>query len=158
MKTLHMAACLIASVVLISGTASPQVRPALTQDIDQPGRNTFTLRVDSTTSGVGSFTVPAGKRYVVDQYTGDCAVVNTASVLDVELVTSSNSVIGVYHAPVHYSENIGFGLVSYAGTGSGPIYADPGTTITVVVKNSTGLDSTFRGCSFVVTGHVINNP
>ena len=135
-----------------------QVRAALTQNIDEPGRNVFTLRGDTTTGGIVSFTVPADKRYVIDKYTGDCATPTSTSILDVELVTNVGGLIGFYHAPVHYTENIGFGLNSFGGTGDGPIYADPATTISVLSTVASRATSDFRGCTFILSGHVINNP
>lgn len=162
MKKFRAVAGLVAGVVALASTplptASAQTRAALTQNIDEPGRNTFALRNDVFTGGSTTFTVPAGKRYVIDQYTGDCALPNSTSVIDVELVVTSQGVAAFYHTPVHYSENVGFGLARWAGTGLGPIYADPGTTISMAASTSVATAPDFRGCGFVITGHVINNP
>ncbi len=68
-------------------------------------------------------------------------------ILDTELVTNVGGTVGFYHAPVHYTENIGFGLVAYGGTGTGPFYADPGTTISVLATVASRATADFRGCS-----------
>ena len=162
MKTLLMAAGVFAGVVLLAGvvvpTASAQVRPAVTQDVDQPGRNSLTLRTDVLSGGYVTFSVPAGKTYVIDQYTGDCAVPDGVSVVDVQLIVTNSGVNAFFHTPVHYVENVGFGLGRYGGTGSGPFYADPGSAITLIANASSGKPSDFRGCGFVVMGHLISNP
>jgi hypothetical protein len=157
-KILQLAAGLIASLTVFGVTASAQARPALTQDIDQPGRNVFSLRADVFDGGSTTFTVPAGKRYVIDRYTGDCATPNTTSLIDITVVTEVTGTNGFYRTPVHYTENVGFGLVRYGGSGEGPIYADPGTTIELSATVASAQSTDYRGCTFVISGHVINNP
>jgi hypothetical protein len=158
MKVLQLAAGLIASFGVFGVAASAQARPALTQDVDQPGRNVFTLRADPLSGGGASFAVPSNQRYVIDHYTGDCGSPSSTYMIDVELVTSSNGIIGIYHSPAHYTENVGFGLVRFGGTGDGPVYADPGSTIFINVHIASGNPSDYRGCALVVAGHFINNP
>lgn len=161
MKKLMKVAGVIAGVVVLGAamaTSASAQRPALTQDVDNPGRNVFMLRGDTTSGGIVSFVVPATQRYVIEQFTVDCAVPTTTYILDGELVTTIGGEIGFYHVPVHYTQNIGFGLNEYGGTGLGPIYADPGTAIDVLASVASRLTTDFRGCSFVLSGHVINNP
>lgn len=163
LKNVAIGAGLVLGVAVIADRAvvkpvMAQVRAALVQNIDEPGRNVFTLRGDTSSGGLVSWVVPADKRYVIEQFTADCAVPTSTYILDDELVTVVGGTIGFYHAPVHYTENIGFGLNSYGGTGAGPIYADAGTTITALATVASRQTSDFRGCSFILSGHVINNP
>jgi hypothetical protein len=146
-----------AQLAQLDGVVS-QLPVIVTRDADNPGRNVFTLRKDTSTGGVASWTVPAAKRYVIEQFTVDCATPTSTSILDAELVTIVGGTTGFYHFPVHYAENIGFGLSRFGGTGAGPFYADPGTTISALANVASRSNADFRGCSFIVSGHVINNP
>ena len=75
MKNLLIAAGMAVGVVVLAGASVPaataQVRAALTQNIDEPGRNTFALRNDVFTGGSTTFTVPAGKRLVLVVHNAD---------------------------------------------------------------------------------------
>jgi len=82
---------------------------------------------------------------VSEQYTADCAVPTSTYILDAEVVTNVAGQIGFYHLPVHYTQNIGFGLAEYGGTGLGPIYADPGTTIDFLASVESRLTTDFVG-------------
>ena len=146
MKFLSMPLGVIAGIVVLGSTLTPaasaQARPALTQDVDNPGRNTFLLRQDLYVGRSATFTVPAGKRYVIEQYTADCSTPDSDTLIDVELIAVSNLMVGMFHAPAHYSYSPStLSYARYAGTGLGPIYADPGTDITIYANRGSSKEN-----------------
>ena len=161
-RLLASAGCLAVLLVVGKIYEKPllaQVRAALVQSIDEPGRNPFVL---SSTNG--QFTVPVGKRYVVEQYSAGCNVPNTYAMTDLTLFTEFDNLQHQSHVSAHFVAPAGFqgttAINFYAATGMGPAYADGGSTITLLSYASNGsgsIESTT--CAFVsVSGHVINNP
>lgn len=103
-----------------------QVRAAVIQNMDEPGRNSFQIKLftdDGT--GVASFTVPAGKRYIVEAFAGYCFSPNTGIDL---LGIENSSVVGAY-VPVYKASVFAGG---YFGNGLVKLYGAPGETIRAV--------------------------
>src|SRR5262245_28788450 len=67
-----------------------QVRAALVQNVDEPGRNPFA--VASSSQNFGLFTVPAGKRYVIEGFSASCQVDNTGFLAVVALQAMTGGV------------------------------------------------------------------
>ena len=145
-----------------------QVRAALIQNIDEPGRTSFAFIGTATPNNPASMTfpIPAGQRYVVEQYSADCrANVSSATLTNVQLTGTANGqptftataprLVGAVLTPLQNFYN------RWVATGQGPIYADPGSTITasastndVVSVPSAGI----QACTFYLSGHTITNP
>ena len=130
-----------------------QVRAALTQNIDEPGRNSFAVLAQGSTLTFGHWTVPAGKRYVVQNYSAFCEVAVGSSVNDIELNGISGGTQAFVSAPVHYYDTFAYNI--YVGTGQGPLYLDPNTDFYLSVEPGA---PKLKDCSFSVTGYAINNP
>jgi hypothetical protein len=133
-----------------------QVRAELFQNVDEPGRNTFTL--SGTSNDHIIFSVPAGKRYVVQKYSANCTVRNNASLLNVGIRTVSDGMLASYDVAPHLAGGGRDGLSVWAGTGDGPVYAAPGSSIAILTAVSTGELLDVSACVFTVSGYVINNP
>ncbi len=137
--------------------ANAQAKPALTQNIDEPGRNAFAFTANAS-GGFASFNVPAGKRYVIDLYSVSCAFPAAGSDYLTEATAEiyTQGVVISVEAPAHFEySNVNYNF--YAATGTGPLYADPGKPIFIIAnaeKNSVFPVS----CGINVTGHIINNP
>ena len=139
-----------------------QVRAALVQSVDEPGRNTFALSGTNDTLNpyFQTFTVPAGKRYIVDQYTATCDVVASTSLTQVEIDTSVGGVTTFTSSPAHPVQVNGYvsgtQVYNYEASGLGPVYADPGTSITLFANAAAGTGgSTIKDCYFTIQGHYI---
>jgi hypothetical protein len=139
-----------------------QVRAALVQNVDEPGRNTFGLAKSNFTLNpyFASFTVPAGQRYIVEQYSATCDVVSTTSLSQVEIDTVSGGVQVFTSSPAHVVQVNGFvggqQVYNYEASGLGPAYADPGTTITLFANAVAGTGGTnIKDCYFSIQGHYV---
>lgn len=140
-----------------------QVRAALVQSVDEPGRNAFAFYQINSTSNpyFANFNVPAGRRYVVDQYKAQCDIVNTTYMSDAQIVSTVGGNTANSSAPAHLVQVNGLisgtPVNSYAGTGLGPIYADPGTTVTLFASAAAGTGgNNIKNCNFWISGHYIN--
>lgn len=150
-------------VVTISGRTALAQRPIVTQSVDEPGRNTFVLAVQSFSPNpnYASFTVPAGKRYVVDHYTAQCSVAPSNPLTEILINVVSDGVAFIATVAPHFTNTTIGGAPTnwYSGTGTGPLYADAGTTIAMVTSTSSNAAAAEPNyCNFYVSGHVINNP
>ena len=138
-----------------------QVRAALIQNIDEPGRTPFALNGSAPNASQFFFTVPASQRYVVEAYTARCDEAAPATMTDITLSGKTNGQFVALSAQPHLLQPNGAisGVAQnlYVGTGSQPLYADPGSTIGLYANDSTSGNS-MRGCEFWITGHIINNP
>ena len=159
-RLLTFAGCLAVLLVLARIYEKPllaQVRAAFVQDVDEPGRNPFALQGSASYSNSYSFSVPAVKRYVVQNVTAQCFE-NTPGVLaDIAVVGSTNGVTSRVSNQPHLQQSNGPTQNIYTGTGTQVLYADPGSLIRVFADDNLaggGIDS----CEFWVSGHVINNP
>jgi len=164
-------AVLVATVVTERWFAKPvlaQVRAAFIQNIDEPGRTSFAFIGTATANSPASmnFTVPVGQRYVVEQYSADCrANATNATLTNVQLTGVAN---GQPTFTATAPRNVGAVLTAFnnfyyrwVATGQGPIYADPGSTITASASTNDVVSfpaAGIQGCTFYLSGHVIANP
>lgn len=132
-----------------------QVRAAITQSVDEPGRNPFIFS-HFTLSSQDTFVVPAGQRYVVERFTADCFMQTGATLNDVTLVGVTGGLGAQMElTAVPHPASLFF----YRATGEGPLYADPGSTLTITAVPSNGNGpASVRSCQFYITGHAIQNP
>lgn len=129
-----------------------EVRAALTQNIDEPGRNRFALLQGGTTEGV--FTVPATQRYVLESVSFDCYIPASSTLLDVSLggtTAGTNVLVSTTGGHVY---DYGASLNAVRGTFAVRTYLDPGTEF-VIDEHTYGAKGT---CDFYVSGYAINNP
>ena len=164
-KLWTVAAALVLLAVVGKFYAKPvlaDVRAALVQNTDEPGRNVFALQGSNFTVNpyFYSVTVPAGKRYVIDQYSASCDIVSTTYMSQVEVDTVVGGVQTFTSAPAHVVQANGFvggqQVYNYEVSGAGPVYADPGTTITLFANAAAGTgDTNIKDCYFSLQGHSI---
>ena len=135
-----------------------QVRAALVENIDEPGHNAFALSGGSTYSFY-SFTVPAGKRYIIDQYSAACTVASSTQLTLLEVDTTVGGTLVTVSAPAHVLNANSPQTYRWSATGLGPVYSDPGSAITLyadVLAPQTFGSSDIKGCNFYIQGHAVN--
>lgn len=160
-RTLRAAARSAATMLLVSSLpvapSLAQTRAALTQNVDEPGRNIFVLTGKSGPSGDFTFTLPPGKRYVIELYSGACAAKQGVTVVDLHIDATALGVTATFStASPHFQVNLGMGDKLFGGTGQGPIYADPGTQVVMHAGSATGAEVYY--CNYYLSGHTIANP
>ncbi len=138
-----------------------QVRAALVQNVDEPGRNPFAFSETASGDGGAVFNVPAGKRYVVQQFSEACQR-NRGTPAVVFLSGRTNSTSVFLFAPATVTPNgtspNGASSYLYSATGTTPLYADPGSTLQIAIETDILSSTELASCSFSVSGYVINNP
>jgi hypothetical protein len=154
-KLLTLAAVLVLLAVLGDLYAKPllaQIRAALVQNVDEPGRNPIGLSVNADSSET-FWSVPGGKRYVIEQYTAFCEVSNTGFLTSVELSVSTGGALVSATTPAFVSYTISDGNVVWGASSTTRLYADPNTTLTFA-----GVGSSIKNCSVSVSGYAISQP
>lgn len=165
-RLLTFAATLAILLVLAKIYEKPllaQVRAALVQNVDEPGRNALVLSGNSDGLNPRVFlTVPAGKHYVIDQYSGSCDVQSGFSLTNVALNAIAGGVRSTSSVAPHYQQydgNSGGVLVNYwVGTGMGPVYADGGGTLEVEFSDNSTTGNVVKTCYANIVGHLVSNP
>ena len=161
-KLLICAAALLVVAGLVHRFEKPvlaQVRAALVENTDEAGRSPLELYVAGTTQG--SWTVPAGVRWVVQSFTATCNVDNTLTMTNVFLFDQNGGQLFTLSAVPHFVDangvDGGHTVNLWSGTGSGTLYADAGTTVSINAATA-NFTSGLEFCEFTVQGHVISNP
>ena len=129
--------------------------PTLTQNVDEPGRNPFQLSANMNLAPEQgtSFTVPAGRRYVIESYSAKCLLAPNESMTNVSIRTFVAGQTAIMFAPAFLLDETSQ-FRDYGATGISRLYADPGTTITMSVGTIGGRST--LPCEFSVVGHVID--
>ncbi|MBV8728957.1 MAG: hypothetical protein JO336_04020 [Acidobacteriia bacterium] len=128
-----------------------QVRAALIENVDEPGRNPFSLTAN-TPNFDATFTVPAAKRYVLEQYAALCNTEAGGSLQSVWVrVNTTAGALASYAVAPGF---LFFGSVEWAASGTTRLYAEPGTAIDITANGNL----VTRGCSFTLSGYSINLP
>jgi hypothetical protein len=138
-----------------------QIRAALVQNVDEPGRNSLTLHADTASGPFTSFTAPAGKIYVIEAFTISCDVDSTTYMTDLSLYTSSDGVQFQSSATPHLVQPNGsvssHAVNSWRGSGLTRVYASAGSTISMRAFDATqGLG--VRDCHFSISGYTVSAP
>ena len=133
-KLITIASALALLVVLARVFERPllaQIPAALTQNVDEPGRNPFSLYSDGLPGNptVASWTVP---------YNGGLN----------EMTDAVGHFVGA---------GLSSGTTVYTCTGTAHLYADAGIPIYAIAFNG-GTGEASDHCGFYVNGYVINNP
>ena len=127
-KILIAAVVCLALIALVRSVGKPvmaQVRAALVQNVDEPSRNAFALYQNNSTLNqyFATFNVPAGKRYVIQQYKAECDIVSSTSMTEVQVISTVGGNTSNASAPAHVVQANGFisgqQVYAYAGTGLG---------------------------------------
>jgi hypothetical protein len=126
-----------------------------TTGLDNPDLQPFGIRLDvSLPSGYGqqSFSVPTGKRLIID-YVSGFGIVPTGAAVEPIVQTYVNGTECESRLPMIYQGPY-FGRDSLTTSCPTKIYADPGSTVTLTgTVNSTGAGSSL---TFTVYGHYVN--
>lgn len=145
--------------IFTAGPAIAQaVRAALVQNLDEPGRNPFAFSQAFSTSPRAMWNIPAGKRYVAEQFTAECLLDSAYSLTSVQLSSFTNGTPVKVAAVPHFQVAVVQGIYSWIGTGTARLYADPGSTLEIALTTSGGLQVQPGACTFSVSGYIINNP
>ena len=120
---------------------------------DQP----FQVRLDRSTGD--SFTVPSGKRLVIESVSGSFNGDQGARLLSVSLQTTvSGTLADHFFVPTFMAENNGGGLITdYLGFSQETrLYADAGTTVTLIISQTNGKN--INGWDVGVSGYLVKVP
>ena len=151
-------AVLGAGILLAAHHASaltPLAKPALVTDYADEAP--FSIRLDivfSSGFGSGTFTVPAGRRLVIDYISADAGVAPGGNVL-FDVATYLNGAEVESHPPMT-SQGVILGQQVYAASAPVKIYADPGSTVTIAFLSSAASGS--GGAIVGVYGHLVTVP
>jgi hypothetical protein len=127
-----------------------------TRDLDNPARQPFHF--------TGSFTVPEGKTYVVEHYSGECTGVDAvASLTSVRLIVVYDGIAARDYAVPHLLDSNGSlngrAVNIWAGSGNTRLYAPGGAYIEVATGINYNASGGGRGsCTTEATGYVIDVP
>ena len=165
-RLLTFAGCLAVLLALAKIYEKPllaQVRAALVQNVDEPGRNALVLTGNNDGLNPRVFlTVPPGKRFVIDQYSAGCDVASGYAMTNIAIYSSVNGVLSTSNVAPHYLQfdgsTDGVQVNYFAGTGLGPVYADGGTTLHIELSNNGTAALLIKSCNAQVSGHLISNP
>lgn len=155
-KLLSLAGALAPLVLLGHFYAKPllaQVRAALVQNVDEPGRNPITLFGIGGASNLdinkyeANFTVPAGQRYVIQAFGGQCTVASGDAMTAIHLQLP-DSALAVAPAVFLVGDQ-------WSASATTHLYFDPGATVKWQAL-SNNLD--FQSCTFFASGYSITLP
>jgi hypothetical protein len=151
----HSIAAAIQSV-LITNKAN---NPVFIKDVDLAARQPFqwdkTVDFDpSQLGGSASFTVPAGKRLVIEFVSGDIFVTK-GKIVTFGVNTTVNGTATAHHLLLTPQGGSGGYIESYLASQSLRLYADSNTTVTLGVNSTEGGDT--KGF-FTVSGYLVNLP
>jgi hypothetical protein len=153
-KLLTFAGALALLAVLGHFYAKPllaQVRAALVQNVDEPGRNPFAL----SGGDQAVWTVPAGKRYVIEEFGAECTLDPGSALTDVDVIAFNTMTITgqAFAQPFRSFVNVNFS--DWVASGTTRLYVDPGANI----KFFAGSNGTApHQCFLTVSGYAINLP
>jgi hypothetical protein len=118
-----------------------------TVDVDNAARQPVAINLLPDTEHFGSFTVPAGKRLVIQQVS---AITTSNTLQEVEL----NASVSGTDSPLSLPFTATGGGLQYAG---GPVtfYADPGTTVRIFLDGS---NSSGDFAQVEIVGYYVNVP
>ena len=123
--------------------------PLATSDVDNPEQQPFQYQLspNSTTSNsaTDSYTVPAGKRVVIEYYSAQLTQYPSGGYGYVYLITTANGQNVYYKIIPPVASTVPVNQLTR-------IYADPGTQITGYVIQSSG---TSCGASVILSGHYV---
>ena len=165
---IFLAALLIAA---LAPKATHAIAAALVQVVNTPANpvvttdslGTATLlqlncQVSSTVGSNGNsfsdncFTVPAGKRAVVENVDGVCSTANGASISGTAVIVGTFS--GVLHQiPLHFEGLTAFGFINYDYNFPVRFYADPGQQFSVELQTNDFTGST--SCQMNIGGRLV---
>ncbi len=166
--------CLLgaAAILAASGMTSAlaQSKPALVRDVDngamQPVQLVATINVlvsvfsMATNLDGSAFTVPAGKRLVVEYVSADANIESPGVAMWVDLILVEGGVLGhpVVRVPLVYGGTIGnvVGLNLYSGGAMVRAYFNAGRSVRAYC-NTSQVDSG-ASCSVSITGYLVDLP
>ncbi len=124
--------------------------PLATADLDDPDQQPFQITLSPSNSTFNSaidlYTVPAGKRVVIDYYSTQLTQYPAGGYGYMYLITTAGGNEAFYRAISPIASTATFNQVTH-------IYADPGTTIQASVGQSSG---TSCGGNIILSGHMVN--
>lgn len=140
------AQAVVSALVTIANTTA---NPVPTKDVDNRARNAFATRLFPSPSNAAQITVPADKYLVIDSVTAFSF--GSTTVEDVGVYTTTHGVGAGALIPFTVNNH----GISYA-TGTFAIVADPGSTVTVVIDDSSQSD--FAGMNVDLRGYYVTSP
>jgi hypothetical protein len=136
-----------------------QVRAALVQNVDEPARNPFLIRLSGSSPGgnfidVPPFTVPAGKRYVVEHYSAFCSVGSGGFLQAIQVSTDlPTSTPGIFNSGQAYAAGLFYAPAAWVASGDARMYAEQNSPIELEASGGS-----LASCIFTVFGYSVNLP
>ncbi|MGA2433923.1 MAG: hypothetical protein ABSG25_01420 [Bryobacteraceae bacterium] len=158
-RLLTLAAALALLGVLGKFYAPPlmaQVRPALVQDVDQPGRAPFqvTVPINIDNFNFTPVTIPAGHRLVIDYISMSGATQTSGAYVQPIIIFSSSVASGPSNLYYVAPQQSGTVPGQYYHTEQATIYADSLS----VSPAFAGFTPSFMAFNVVISGHLISLP
>jgi hypothetical protein len=144
----------------VNVTGNTAASPIFVRDVDEPAKNVYVVGLCANTSIYQTcepLTVPVGKRFVIEQVSGECNVGSDSSIEGWKLTAQLNGADNVYWFHDKISAPGGSGETTL-----GPffelsrIYADGG--ISAKVFNEGGEHAGSAECSITLSGHLVSMP
>ena len=101
--------------------------------------------------GTTSFTVAAGLLLVIDNVGGVASVGVTGDFFEADFITTANNLVAA-----HFFASFPSGPLQYSVVTTGPIYADPGSTVELVYKRDGGNAIGVAKLKVTFSGHYIS--
>lgn len=164
-KRIRDAALIAAALLTITVPGFAQYSTP-TRDVDNAARQPVTYRVNVPANTDNSFSfillpqnVPAGKRLVVEQVTGNILLPPGQRIVDMTLTCTTNGTQAVHH--IRFDTPIPGGLTSPSydfsmTTMAVRLYADPSTGVNLAIQRN-AISLTWFG-DITVSGYLVNLP
>jgi hypothetical protein len=132
--------------------------PVPNQNVDEPGRHPFSLLANENCCS-NAWTVPAGQRYVIEEYYARCVVNNTNTMTEVYVQAGTPALnnIQTASAPAHFDGAAGNTASYWNASGTTRLYAEPGQFIYVGASDGV-FGSATQSCRFTASGYYLTLP
>lgn len=150
------------SVGLTGNTAT---NPLLVRNVDDPASHPIALLIgnaDSVGLYFAQWTVPATRRYVIEEFYAGCSVDTTASMTDASVRVFGGGTVtaNASAAPRFIEPNgsiSGHAVNLWSASAVTRLYANPGDTISFRVDDTSG-SSSVRECTLSLSGYAVDVP
>lgn len=149
-----------ANTVEVSNSSSS---PLYVRDVDNPAQQPFQRELDAhfspgSSSASDSLTVPAGKRLVIE-FAAETVNLPAGQHMWVRIQTTANGSTNQFTLTPSFLCACGADSSDFlAGNQELHLYADPGTTVSIVANLLVSTANTNTGADVVMSGHYVNVP
>jgi hypothetical protein len=141
-----------------------ETSPLLMRDVDNPARHAFQLELDTLIpqgqqTSSNSFAIPAGKRLVIEYASGTMFSPPADARLSVHIQTIVNNTVVSHYVVPSLQGSFGQNAANfYVASQPMKLYADPGTSITLITDTLGAPSDGQSGAALVMSGYLVNVP